>query len=339
MAGVPVFAVFVSFWALLMLEKWKRKQAVLALEWGTSSFEDEELDRPEFEGSMRPSLVDGKERMFFAEEKRHELEGQSTRVVMTLIVLVCIVVASIFALRWFLVNGVGRWGVTYGPPIASLANGVTIEVLNQAYKAVAVGLTDRENHRTDTMYEDSLVGKLFMFEFVNSFASFYYLAFAKRAVDGCDPSPQGHPSCMYALQINLVTIFFVKLATNQVKGIVMPLLKLKRENAAEAQAAADRGVERTDAEVQMVLETRDEMLSVMDDYKELAIQFGFTSIFVTAFPLAPALAFASNYIEIRGDAYKCLKVCQRYVWCYCYYYHAPLLLLLLLPRFHCSLVS
>ena len=34
------------------------------------------------------------------------------------------------------------------------------------------------------------------------------------------------------------------------------------------------------------------------------MQFGFTTIFVAAFPLAPLLALLNNIIEIRLDAYK-----------------------------------
>lgn len=34
------------------------------------------------------------------------------------------------------------------------------------------------------------------------------------------------------------------------------------------------------------------------------LQFGFTTIFVAAFPLAPLLALLNNVIEIRLDAYK-----------------------------------
>ncbi|ELW48950.1 Anoctamin-3 [Tupaia chinensis] len=43
---------------------------------------------------------------------------------------------------------------------------------------------------------------------------------------------------------------------------------------------------------------------LMDEYLEMVLQFGFTTIFVAAFPLAPLLALLNNIIEIRLDAYK-----------------------------------
>ncbi len=40
------------------------------------------------------------------------------------------------------------------------------------------------------------------------------------------------------------------------------------------------------------------------EYLELVIHYGFVTIFVTAFPLAPLIALLNNCIEIRLDAYK-----------------------------------
>ena len=43
------------------------------------------------------------------------------------------------------------------------------------------------------------------------------------------------------------------------------------------------------------------------------IQYGFTTIFVAAFPLAPLLALFSNLVEIRLDAIKMVRLQQRLV--------------------------
>ncbi|CDQ96292.1 unnamed protein product [Oncorhynchus mykiss] len=43
---------------------------------------------------------------------------------------------------------------------------------------------------------------------------------------------------------------------------------------------------------------------LVDEYLEMVLQFGFITIFVAAFPLAPLLALLNNVIEIRLDAYK-----------------------------------
>ena len=65
-----------------------------------------------------------------------------------------------------------------------------------------MSLTAKENHRTDTEYEDALISKLFAFQFVNSYGSFFYIAFIKEGVG--DPC-QG--SCMFELSFALAIIF------------------------------------------------------------------------------------------------------------------------------------
>ena len=54
-------------------------------------------------------------------------------------------------------------------------------------------------------------------------------------------------------------------------------------------------------------------LSNILDYIELAIQFGFATLFSSAFPLAPLCAFLNNLFEIRLDAQKYTKYKMRTV--------------------------
>lgn len=49
----------------------------------------------------------------------------------------------------------------------------------QIYSKVAVYLTNLENPRTQTEYEDSYTFKIFFFEFINFYSSLIYIAFFK----------------------------------------------------------------------------------------------------------------------------------------------------------------
>ena len=49
-------------------------------------------------------------------------------------------------------------------------------------------------------------------------------------------------------------------------------------------------------------------LGLLDEYLELAIQYGFITLFVAAFPLAPLCALINNLFEIRLDARKVTHV-------------------------------
>ncbi|CAH8571960.1 unnamed protein product [Dicrocoelium dendriticum] len=50
---------------------------------------------------------------------------------------------------------------------------------------------------------------------------------------------------------------------------------------------------------------------LFDEYLEMVLQFGFITIFVVAFPLAPFFALLNNWIEIRLDANKLVRETRR----------------------------
>jgi anoctamin-10/anoctamin-7 len=81
-----------------------------------------------------------------------------------------------------------------------------LQVTNMLYEKLALYLTELENHRTETAYEDSLIAKTFMFQFVNSYASLIYIAFVKQHLEGCAPD------CMTELGTTLGTIFITRYA-------------------------------------------------------------------------------------------------------------------------------
>lgn len=89
-----------------------------------------------------------------------------------------------------------------GNTAVSLASAIQIMILNSIYSGIAISLTDGENHRTDTEYDDSLIGKLFAFSFINSYASLFFVAYIKSNLgEAC----QG--VCMAELAYQLAVIF------------------------------------------------------------------------------------------------------------------------------------
>jgi hypothetical protein len=62
----------------------------------------------------------------------------------------------------------------------------------------------------------------------------------------------------------------------------------------------------TRTEREYTLEVYDPVMSAIDDYCEITIQYGYVTLFVAAFPLAPLLAYLSNVVEIRTDGWKLL---------------------------------
>jgi hypothetical protein len=169
---LPFFALLIAIWAVLMLEFWKREEKFTALQWGMLGFEDTEIDRPEFFGEETRSYIDGSMTTYYPPKKRQNLIAQSFTIIGCLALIVLGAVISIYVIRELLYRtAVGD----YSQIVASVMNSIQITVFNIIYSQLADHLTEKENHRTDTSFEDSMIAKLFMFQFVNSYASFFYL--------------------------------------------------------------------------------------------------------------------------------------------------------------------
>jgi anoctamin-10/anoctamin-7 len=311
---LPLFSVFICIWAIMMLQYWGLLEKRTALEWGTAGYEKSQEDRPEFEGVEARSMINGEAITFYSEADRQLKIDVSAVTVFTMICAVVGVVSSIYIIRQTLV----KQGMTVADAqtIASLLNAVFIQVTNILYSSAADGLTKWENYRTITEQEDSLTTKVFLFQFVNSYASFFYIAyFAEHFEDnGC-----GEQGCMYTLAINLGIIFITALVVGQITQVVIPFFtiytakKFENKTAEEIAQKANSGSEaepETRPEHEFKLMPYDES-DVLGDYTSTAIQFGYLALFVTALPMAAFLAFLLNLSEVKSDTLKMLLLHQR----------------------------
>lgn len=245
-AIVPYFAAFMSVWSTLMMEYWGRKEKMHAMKWGMVGFEENEQARPQFKGDLIPSPVDGKMFLYFPRNEYMKRLTMSTTIVSGCILVVLGVVVGIFVLKILLTSMrelvVG--GTQTGGIIVSIVNAVQIQVMNMIYGSIAIALNNFENHRTDTEYEDALISKTFIFQFINSFSPMFYIAFVKPYIPDLDPCMG---SCMGELQTSLGTIFMTRLAVGSItevscSGCVLSLhLQLLISPPSFHVATADRG--------------------------------------------------------------------------------------------------
>ena len=314
--AVPFFSFFIALWGVLMLEYWKRKEQYTALHWGMTEFEATETERPEYEGEEMNSYIDGSKIIFFSPKSAsHRVKSASAAITLfSALVLACVV--GVFIIRAILYStAVG----TYSSFLASLINSFLITVFNFLYSNVSTKLTDFENHRTDTLYEDSMITKLFMFQFVNSYCSFFYLAFVApyRPTPSDDDGQEGnigecgYNDCMIPLAINLATVYGMRLCLGNFMEVVLPMIiKHYKDKKEDEDRTSESGIIST-GEREYRMPVYDQMKGSIDDYSELAIQFGYMTFFLSALPVSAMLSFINNFVEIRTDAYKMLKNHQR----------------------------
>lgn len=225
-----VFGFLIALWGIVMLEAWKRRQAKAAFEWGMTGFEEQETDRPEFEGEPALSLTGGDYVLMSNEKWDNIKRGSSAVAISFMISIVIALVAAIFFFRIIMLKS--KQYAASAPTIASILNSIQIQVMNALYSRLALYLTKKENHRTDTQYQDALIAKLFAFQFVNSFSSLAYLAFVMPYTGQCGDT------CMAQLANNLIIILAIRCGTNIISNVALPYFMHLRKSKADVNRTA-----------------------------------------------------------------------------------------------------
>lgn len=243
--GTVFFAVFMSLWATVFLELWRRREISLAYKWDMLNFEDEfEPPRPAFAAKAkgkRTNPVTGKSEPYIPFSRR---VGKFTCGVIVVIFMVFLVIATLVGVviyRAAVVAALSAYpneDVQQGARVitsltASVLNLVAITVLGYVYEKIAIALTDWEMPRTRTEYHNILTLKLFSFQSVNMYSSLFYIAFFKSSriigypgnyyringgrMEGCDPS-----GCFIELCIQLAVIMVGKQFINSISKFAIP---------------------------------------------------------------------------------------------------------------------
>ncbi|XP_023144192.2 anoctamin-4 isoform X1 [Amphiprion ocellaris] len=322
------FAVFMAVWATVFLEFWKRRRAVLAYDWDLIDWEEEEDEvRPQFEAKYskkeRMNPISGKPEPYQAFTDKYSRLIVSTSGIFFMILVVIAAVFGIVIYRVITVSTFAAFGwalIRNNSQVATTGTAVCINfciimLLNVLYEKVALLLTNLEQPRTESEWENSFTLKMFLFQFVNLNSSTFYIAFFLGRFTGRPGAylrlinrwklEECHPSgCLIDLCMQMGIIMVLKQTWNNFMELGYPLIqnwwtrrRLRREHGQNAKASFPQW--ERDYHLQPM-----NAYGLFDEYLEMILQFGFTTIFVAAFPLAPLLALLNNIIEIRLDAYK-----------------------------------
>ncbi|XP_060240998.1 anoctamin-10 isoform X2 [Meriones unguiculatus] len=299
-----IFASFNLIWSTVILEVWKRGCASMAYRWGTLVMKRQfEEPRPGFHGVLGVNAVTGREEPLYSSYRRQ------LRIYLVSLPFVCLclclslhVMMVYFDMEAWALGVHERSGAEWTGLllyVPSIVYAVVIEVMNRLYRYAAEFLTSWENHRLESAYQNHLVLKVLVFNFLNCFASLFYIAFVLRD--------------MKLLRQSLATLLITSQVLNQVVESLLPYW-LQRKHCAQLK----RKVRALKADVdtalyeQVLLEKEmGTYLGTFDDYLELFLQFGYVSLFSCVYPLAAAFAVLNNFTEVNSDALKMCRVFKR----------------------------
>ncbi|XP_023344103.1 anoctamin-7 [Eurytemora carolleeae] len=163
-------------------------------------------------------------------------------------------------------------------------------------------------HRTQSDFDDNLTFKVFIFQFINFYSSILYIAFFKGKFVGYPGRYKhifgnvrnedcGNGGCLIELAQQLGVIMMGKQIINNAQEVFIP--KFKAWWHSKKSKLASIGGSQMEQDYKLV-----ENEGLFQEYLEMVLQFGFITIFVAAFPLAPLCALLNNWMEIRLDAQK-----------------------------------
>ncbi|XP_044775164.1 anoctamin-1 isoform X8 [Neomonachus schauinslandi] len=337
------FSVFMALWAATFMEHWKRKQMRLRYHWDLTGFEEEEeavKDHPRAEYEARVL-----EKSLRKESKNKETDkvkltwrdrfpAYFTNLV-SIVFMIAVTFAIVLGVIIYRISTAAALAMNSSPSVRSnirvtvtatavIINLVVIILLDEVYGCIARWLTKIEVPKTEKSFEERLIFKAFLLKFVNSYTPIFYVAFFKGRFVGrpgdyvyifrsfrmeeCAPG-----GCLMELCIQLSIIMLGKqLIQNNLFEIGIPKMKkfirylrLRRQSPSDH----DEFVKRKQRyEVDYTLEP---FAGLTPEYMEMIIQFGFVTLFVASFPLAPLFALLNNIIEIRLDAKKFVTELRR----------------------------
>ncbi len=252
------YSIYVGIWSTLFIESWNRTENELRFLWGTESLSQIEEPRPSFEGELHTNPETGKQVL---EVKSPAM--QALKLLATAAVSVCFIlftIASAITAQMVRYIAVGEctgtvleddsncadlelkmcditegcsvlypdsiWEQKRYEIISSLLNLTIIGVYGFIFEALADVLTEWENHRTQSEYDNSRVLKNFLFQFVNNYFVLFYIAYMREIEDPI--SKASHPchegNCLPELQMQLIIVFSGKTVGKQIAYTMKPFV-------------------------------------------------------------------------------------------------------------------
>ncbi|KAM6937091.1 anoctamin-10 [Xenentodon cancila] len=297
-SGHMLQAIFSMLWSTVVMELWKRRSSSLSYRWGTLQLAERFAEpRPGFHGDLGVNPVTGRVEPLFPEWQRSLRMGLVSVPVVGL--FLGLVVLGMLCFYWGEVqvqqlhkdwDSLLSQTFLYMPSVLHI---LYTNMLATAYKNVAQSLTEYENHREESAFQNHLTAKVLVFTFFNNFAVLFHIAFYKQDVP--------------LLRKRLASLLIVTQLVNQVTEIVIPFL-VDRFISSPQRAEREDDSEEDKFRNQSALPP---FPGLFAEYIELLVQFGYLSLFSCVFPLTAVLLLLNNLTEIRTDAYKICKLFRK----------------------------
>ena len=232
-----------SVWGVLYVQFWSRRELYLAAQWNTIDYLNDEVPRP----TWKPTTVK-RNTITGAFEPHFPLKSKLYLKTISFIILSALFIVAIGNILLYIVyNNFFRNLLEESTPNYKIWNAIlsgtlsliTIFAISYLCQYISKKLTESENHKTETDYQNALIGKYLIFDFVNFYGSLIYIGVVKIWI-GKDQSILGsiqssakgdfceENNCMMELTIQMAIIFLARSIIYHLVNLSEPLFtKLK----------------------------------------------------------------------------------------------------------------
>lgn len=312
------FLLLMVTWGAVYCRGWDRECKAISVKWGTTGFEEEESDRPQFRGDPNKPLarspITNQIETNYPAELRLWYEVFAWFAILICIGLALGFVGAVFYAQYLIMYTYTDYDFDGQIWVTSAVLAIVVQINFRIFLPISRYLNDLENHRTETDHEDALITKVLVFEIFNNFSASIFTAFAKSYVlDSCDADS----GCIYDLRVLLYIIIMLRTATN-VWGMAWPVTSVwiyeriyggVKDGKGEDE---EKGLE-PDDDVQYISEHLERLPyeGVLENYLVSVIQLGYILMFSGAIPILALVALGENLIKMRADAWKLCAYTRR----------------------------
>jgi hypothetical protein len=211
------YAIVLAVWTRLASNQWSREQKFLSTFWELRAVKKDAAKNPEFFGTMQQSPIDARLKV----KAYPKWKFDARQAVSWLITAAFCTLNTIVLILW-----IDMWQgrLSIG---ASIVLAVLIEIFTQIFNVMAEAMTDAENHELQLTYYNSYLLKMFVFQFVNQYSSFFYIAVKQQfTAAGCPRIDMYDNDCIGLLNMQLpVTLAVIVAFRPMLVGIAMFIAK------------------------------------------------------------------------------------------------------------------
>lgn len=320
-----ILAIATVIWSSVYLEHWKRKQQFFSIKYGMTEFENNENKRPSFSGTFIRNLASSAFNVLHYPSAKRLLTTITTYFIVILIIILSIIISgACLLIRKLFKQGDNSVLLVYFFP--AFINFTAVKIIEMFYNKIAMFFNMKENHETLTRFEDSLINKVFLFNFFNFFNSYFIIGFVKYIQTrtghnllfgecvNTELQYFVHFSCYQELEGQTWSFFVLTFVFNFFE-ILFPIFQswCKKKFYGVPRkypwGKVDEIIEKEFTRLNYL--AAPEIDGVLMDYSEVTIQFASLSFFGVVFPLAYILSYLTSVFEIHIDKILYMKFIRR----------------------------